>query len=431
MNSYVEIIIILILLLCNGLLAMAEMSIVSSRKARLHQWSNEGDRGAQLALSIANSPNEFLSTVQIGITLVGIFTGAYGGATIAEELATYLKSLPALAGYADALAFGLVVAVITYLSLILGELVPKRLALHSPEKIARWIARPMKLLSGIAKPVVALLSASTSMTLRIIGVKETRQPQVTEAEIQILVEQATAEGIFEEVEQDMIARVLMLGDRKVTSVMIPRTDVIWIDVKTPENELTALAADADHDYFPVGEGSVDNLLGVVSSKEIMRRKVRGQPIVLSEIMLQPAYVPENTTALKLLERLQDAQRNLALVLDEYGGFQGMVTIDDVIRAIVGQLPSQGEATRWEAHKREDGSWLVDAQMPIGEFKARLEIDTLLGEDESQFDTLAGFILFHLERIPRPGEYFDWEELRFEIVDMDRHRIDKVLIQRLR
>jgi len=269
---------------------MSEIAVISARKVRLHQLADAGDKNAQAALDIANSPNEFLSTVQIGITLVGIFAGAYGGATIAEELAEYLKHVPALAPYAGAVALGSVVAVTTYFSLIIGELVPKRLALHAPEKIARAVAIPMQFLSAVAKPLVLLLSTSTNCVMRIFGSKESREPPVTEAEIQVLVEQATEAGVFEEAEQEMVASVLRLGDRKVNSIMTPRTDVVWIAVSTNKEELVDLLNNSPHARFVVAEETLDHVLGVVESKAIIRRHMRNELIDLSELIAQPAYV---------------------------------------------------------------------------------------------------------------------------------------------
>jgi putative hemolysin len=430
LHQAVEFLVILILLLCNGLLAMAEMSIVSSRRARLHKWADEGNSSARLALDIADSPNDFLSTIQIGITLVGILTGAFGGATIADRLAFYLKQILFLAPHADALALGIVVAVITYLSLIFGELVPKRVALHSPEKIACMVAKPMRQLSQIAKPMVRLLSFSTGFVVKLMRMETKTDPQITEGEIQVLVEQATHEGVFEETEQEMIASVLELGDRKVTSIMTPRTNIVWIDVNATEEAIITLLQAAPHARFPVGDKSVDQITGVVETKDIMKRKLRGESIDLPSLVVQPIFVPETQTALQMLERFRAAGQDMAVVLDEYGGVHGLVTKDDIFQAIVGNLPTLGEAPKWEAHKRDDNSWLLDGQIPIADFKELLEIDKLPDEDEAEFRTLAGFILHQLNHVPETGERFEWEKLSFEIMDMDRHRIDKVLITRL-
>jgi len=425
-----EVVVVILLVLANGVLAMSEMALVSARKVRLHRMAGEGDQGAKLALEIANAPNEFLSTVQIGITLVGIMTGAFGGATIARELTQYFSSIPVVSSYAEPLAFTTVVVVIGYLSLIVGELVPKRLALHSPENISRIVAGPMRLLSQLAKPVVFLLSGSTNLVLRAFAIQPRNEPGVTEAEIQVLVDQATESGVFEEAEQEMVESVLSLGDRKVASLMMPRTEIEWLDVSATDDEMLELLDKAKYSRFPVADGSLDQVLGIVESRAILRRLIGGQPVKLDTLVTQPAYVPESTTALELLERFRDSKQHLVIVMDEYGGVQGLVTRDDLFEAIVGQLPMHDEAPRWEAHQREDGSWLLDGQMPVQEFQEILKLDSLPGGDVADYHTLAGFILCHLQCIPQIGDQFEWRDLHFEIVDMDWHRIDKVIVSKI-
>lgn len=426
----IELIIIFALILFNGVLSMSEIAIVSSRKARLHQLADQGDKNAKAALDISNSPNEFLSTVQIGITLVGIFTGAYGEANIADDLTFYLKQVPMLAPHAAQLALFLVVAIITYFSLILGELVPKRLGLHFPEKIARFVALPMQVLSNLSRPLVIVLSSSTNFVLRVFGIKESSEPPVTEAEIQVLVEQATEAGVFEESEQEMLASVLRLGDRSVKSIMIPRADVDWVDINISPEELVKVLEESSHSRLVVTEESPDHVLGIVELKGIMRNKISGKPVDLRAITTQPAYVPESFTVLDLLETFRGTKQHVAIVMDEYGGMEGLVTREDVFEAIVGELPAVGELPKWEARQREDGSWLLDGQIPLDDFKKIFDVDKLPGEEEAGYHTLAGFVLFHLERIPAAGEYFVWEDLRFEVVDMDHHRIDKLLVSRI-
>lgn len=425
-----EVVIIILLIVANGVLSMSEIALVTARKARLHQWADEGDRGARLALDIANSPNDFLSTVQVGITLVGIITGAFGGATIARELADHLKHIPAVAAYADALAFAVVVALITYFSLIVGELVPKRIGLHSAERISRTMAAPMQLVSWFAKPIVILLSGSTNLALHVLGIGQQSALPVTEAEIQVLVEQATEAGVFEQAEQEMLASVLKLGDRKVGSIMTPRTDVVWIDVNTSVQELHELVKTSLHDRFPVADQSLDHILGVVDSKAIMRRLIEGKPVEFGALMYQPVYVPENTTALELLEHFRGISQHVAIVMDEYGGVQGLVSGDDLFEAIVGDLPARDGVPKWEAHQRDDKSWLLDGSMPLGQFRELFDMAPFPSDDHADYHTLAGFILFHLQKIPDPGQYFEWQGLRFEVILMDRHRIDKVLVQRV-
>lgn len=424
-----EIVIIIMLILANGVLALSEMAIVSSRKSRLHQLAESGDRGAQAALEISNSPNEFLSTVQIGITLVGILAGAFGGATLGDELAAQLKTLPHIPNYAPAIAIFIVVGSITYLSLIIGELVPKRLALHAPEKVARVVAQPMQFLSRIAKPIVWVLSTSTSFIVNLFGLSESNDPQVTEAEIHVLVGQAAEAGVVEESEQEMVAEVLRLGDRKVTALMTPRTEIAWLDVNDTLDEILQEIDSSSHTRFPVADMTLDVVLGIVESKTILRLLHKQKTVNLRELILEPLYVPETTTALNLLESFRDAKLKMALVLNEYGGLQGLVTGQDIFRTIVGEFQEVGDEPKWETVQRDDGSWLLDGQMPIDEFEDLVELN-LHSNEQHSYQTVAGFILAHLERIPKTGETFEWSGLHFEIVDLDRHRIDKLLVKKV-
>lgn len=434
-----EISVILLLILANGVLSMSEMAIVSSRKARLLQLAEHGDKGAASALELADSPNDFLSTVQIGITMVGILTGAFGGATLADELTLLLKPIFGAQHYANAVAIVIVVSITTFLSLIIGELVPKRLALHSPEKVARMVARPMRKLSACVSPLVHLLGRSTNFILDMFGIKESNDPQVTEAEIHVLVEQAAEAGIVEESEQEMVAEVLRLGDRRVTSIMTQRTDIAWLDVNSTVDEIIEIIAKSKHTRFPVADGSLDTVHGIVEVKDFLPSIVKREAINLAALAHEPLVIPESLSALDVLERLRDEQAKIALVMSEYGGLQGLITSEDIFHAIVGHLPEAGTAPKWEAVRRDDGSWLLDGQMPILEFQEMFELSSITihegdaGEAESdgdfQFQTLAGFILAKLQRIPKTGEKFQWRDLHFEIVDLDRHRIDKVMVRR--
>ncbi|MBX9572320.1 MAG: hemolysin family protein [Candidatus Obscuribacterales bacterium] len=436
-----EVSIILLLIVANGVLSMSEMAIVSSRKARLLQLAEHGDKGAASALQLADSPNDFLSTVQIGITMVGILTGAFGGATLADEITLLLKPLVGGAQhYANAIAIGIVVSITTFLSLIVGELVPKRLALHSPEKVASMVARPMRKLSACVSPLVHLLGRSTNLILDLFGIKESTDPQVTEAEIHVLVEQAAEAGIVEESEQEMVAEVLRLGDRRVTSIMTPRTEIAWLDVNSTVEEIIEFIAENKHTRFPVADGSLDTVHGIVETKDLLPAIIKKQPINLAEFSHEPLVIPESLSALDVLERLRDERAKIALIMSEYGGLQGLITSEDIFHAIVGHLPEAGSTPRWEAVQREDGSWLLDGQMPIDEFQEMFDLSHIVthdldadGKSESEgdfhFETLAGFILAQLQRIPKTGEKFQWRDLHFEIVDLDRHRIDKVMVRR--
>ncbi len=426
----IDIAVILLLLLCNGFLAMTEMAIVSARKARLLQWAEAGDKSARIALEIANSPTHFLAAIQIGITLIALLTGVFGGATIADDIAERVRnSVPHLAPHSDAIGIGIVVTLLTFISVVLGELVPKRIALSAPELIAKYVALPIRVFVKIARPAVWILSSSTETVLRVLGINPSADMTVTEAEIHVMVEQATEAGVFEEVEQEMVASVLRLDVKRVGSIMTPRREIEWIDTNDTEDVWYQEALNVPHSRLPVGEGSLDRVLGIVQTRLLIKQKVVDGKIDLKALMYEPMYVPESMNALDLIQRFRENSQQQALVMDEYGGVHGIVTREDVFEAIVGELPMPGDIPRWSITRREDGSWMADGQSPIDEFKEALVIDDLPGEEKEDYRTLAGFILFHLERVPAEGEKFEWGDFEFEIVDMDRHRIDKVLIRR--
>jgi putative hemolysin len=425
-----EAMVILLLIILNGLFAMSEIAVISARKTRLQQWANEGNPRARIALELANTPNQFLATIQIGITLVGILTGAFGGATIASKLALGLENIPVLAPYSRPISLAVVVLPITYLSLIMGELVPKRLALNSPERIASAIAGPMRALARLASPVVHLLGLSTEALLRGLGIRPSAEPPVTEEEIRALIEQGTRAGMFEEAEQEMVERVFRLGDRRVSAVMTPRTEIVWLDRDASLEEIQHIITESIHSRFLVAQGSLDNVLGVVHAKELLLHFLRGQPLDLAAMLLQPLYVPESMRALEVLELFKQSATHIALVVDEYGGIQGLVTPSDILEAIVGDLPVAGEPLEPLAVQREDGSWLLDGMLPVDEFKELFHLGRLPGEDQGVYQTLAGFVIMQLGRIPAVSDHFDWGGLRIEVVDMDGNRVDKVLAQPL-
>ena len=422
-----EILILLVLIIANGIFSMSEMAIISSRKVRLQQMANQGDAKAKAALELAEAPNRFLSTVQVGITLIGILTGALGGATIADKLALYVELIPGLAPYSQAIAFGMVVLTITYLSLIVGELVPKRLALNNPERIAASVAIPMRVLAAGAYPVVHLLSASTDLVLRILGIGPSTEPQVTEEEIKVLIEQGTEAGTFEEAEQDMVQRVFRLGDRPVNALMTPRPDIVWLDLEDSAEENRHKMMDSCHSRFPVCQGGLDNVLGVMHVTDLLARTLSGQPLDLTISLRQPVFVPESTRGLKILELFKQTGIHVALVVDEYGVIQGLVTLNDVLVEIVGDVPSAGELEEPQAVQREDGSWLLDGMLPVDEFVELFDIDELRGDHQGSYQTLGGFVMTHLGRIPAAADHFEWEGMRFEVMDMDGNRVDKVLV----
>ena len=422
-----EILVIFLLFIANGIFAMSEIAVVSAKRVRLQERANKGDAGARLALELANAPQDFLSSVQIGITLVGILMGALGGGTLAAAVAANLERVPLLSPYSKALGVGIVVLGLTYLSLVIGELVPKRLALNSPERIASAVARPMRWLAVLASPVVRLLTVSTNVLLRILRVKPSTEPPVTEEEIQVLIEQGTQAGVFEEAEQDMVTGVFRLGDRHVSTIMTPRTEIVWLDLEDSPEETRRKITESGHTQFPVGQGSLDNILGVVQSKDLLTRCLANQlPVDLKAVLQRPLLVPETKPVLQAIELFRESRKHIALVIDEYGGLQGMVTINDILEGIVGDLPAMGEAAPG-AVQREDGSWLLDGLMPVDEFKEILQVGELPGEERGYYHTLGGFVMTHLGRIPSAADHFEWNGLRFEVVDMDGRRVDKVLV----
>ncbi len=423
-----EFLIIFLLVLANGVFAMSEIAIVSARRARLQHLASRGDRRAEAALSLAEAPNRFLSTVQVGISLIGIVAGVFGGATFSETLAISLKQVYFLAPYADAIALVIVVMGITYLSLVIGELVPKRLALHHPEQIAMFVARPMLCLESLASPVVSFLSASTEVILRLFGIESSQaEPSISEEEIKVMIQQATKAGTFEEVEQEMVERVLRLGDMRVSALMTPRPDIIWLDLEDTAEENYRKLVENPHTRFPVCQGGLDHLLGVVQVNDLLTRGLTGQTLELTSVLRQPVYVPESTRGLKVMELFKQASTHIALVVDEYGVIQGLVTLNDILEAIIGDIPSIGTPEEPEAVQREDGSWLLDGMMAIDDFRELFLLPELPGEQRGNFHTLGGFVITHLGRIPATADYFEWDNFRFEVADMDGNRVDKVLM----
>jgi putative hemolysin len=425
-----QIIIILALIIANGIFAMAEIAIVSARKTRLQQRAEEGDERAKIALELANSPSRFLSTIQIGITLIGILAGAFGGATIAEKLAPALNRIPWIAPQGGAVSLFLVVLGITFLSLIIGELVPKQIALHHAERISAAVAPAMRRLSWLAAPIVHLLSFSTQLVLRAFGVRPSEEVTVTEEEIKLMIEQGTQEGVFEPSEQEIVERVFRLADRTANSLMTPRPDVVWLDPSEPPEEIQQKITADSHTHYPVAEGQIDHIIGVVNSKDLLSQNLACQPIDLRSVLRPALFIPESMSALDMLERFKQKRTHVAFVIDEHGGFQGLVTTSDILEALVGDIPMPGEFEEAEIIQREDGSWLVDGKVPADELKELLQADELPFENENLYQTLGGLVMAFLGRIPKSGDHFEWGGFRFEVMDMDGHRVDKVLINPL-
>jgi putative hemolysin len=425
-----QIVIILALIIANGLFSMAEIAILSARKVRLQQRADEGDPRAKIALELASSPSQFLSTIQIGITLVGILAGAYGGATIADKLAPELNRIAWIAPRGGAVSLFVVVLAITFLTLIIGELVPKQIALQHAERISAALAPAMKTLAWVASPLVHLLSLSTQLVLRLFGIKPSGETSVTEEEIKMMIEQGTQEGVFEPTEQEMVERVFRLGDRTVNALMTPRPDVVWLDLNDSPEEIQNKITSNSHTHYPVAEDQIDTIIGMVNSKDLLSQNLSCRPIDLRSVLRPALFIPETMSALDLLERFKKKRTHVALVIDEHGGFQGLITTSDVLEAIVGDIPTPGDTEEADVIRREDGSWLVDGKVLADELKELLDRDELPFEDENLYQTLGGLVMAFLDRIPRSGDHFDWNGFRFEVVDMDGHRVDKVLIKPL-
>jgi putative hemolysin len=426
----IQIVVILALIVANGLFAMAEIAVVSARKARLQQRAEEGDSGAKIALELAISPSRFLSTIQIGITLVGILAGAFGGAIIAEQLAPHLNQMAWIAPHGSAVSLFIVVLAITYLSLIIGELVPKQIALNHAERISAAIAPFMRTLSWLGSPLVYLLSISTQLVLRVFGIKPSEETSVTEEEIKLMIEQGTQEGVFEPTEQEMVERIFRFGDRTASALMTPRPDVVWLDPNEPAEEIQKKITADSHTHYPVAEGQIDRIIGLVNSKDLLSQNLSCRPIDLRSVLRPALFIPESMPALDVLERLKQKRTHVAFVIDEHGGFQGLVTTSDILEAIVGDIPLPDETEEADIIRREDGSWLVDGKVLADELKELLQANALPFEDENLYQTLGGLVMAFLGRIPRSGDHFEWSGFRFEVMDMDGHRVDKVLIRSL-
>lgn len=429
-NIFLQILVIFLLLLANGIFAMAEIAIVSARKVRLQRLANEGNKHARTALQLADNPSLFFSTIQVGITLVGILAGAFGGVTLGRKLGVYLDTFPLLAPYGETIGIAIVVLLVTYFSLIIGELVPKRLAHSHAERIAVLVASPMNGLSKIASPVVGLLMASTEAVVRFLNVKPSAEPSITEEEIKVLIEQGTQIGVFEEVEQDMIEGVLNMDDRRVKAVMTPRPQIAWLDIQDSLDEIRRKVAHNHHSRFPVADDNLNNVLGVLYVKDLLAQSLAGESFDLKTLLHPALFVPETVSVLKVLELFKQEHSHLALVTDEYGSIEGLVTSDDILDSIVGDIPTVGARAEPLAVQREDGTWLLDGLLQIEQLKEIFDLRQLPDEEQNGYQTLAGFVINQVGHIPTAGQHFEWDQLRFEVVDMDGRRVDKVLVMPL-
>ncbi|MDC7698570.1 hemolysin family protein [Vogesella indigofera] len=422
-----DIFIIFVLFFLNGIFAMAEIAIVSSRKVRLQQWAEEGHRGAIAALKLADEPTRFLSTIQIGITLIGILSGAFGEAAIADRLIPYFASVPLLADIARPLALGITVLLITYFSLIIGELVPKRIGMQNPEVLATVLAPPMLLLARATRPLVRFLSLSTETVLRVLGIKKPKEPSITEEEIKVLMEQGAEEGIFERAEQELVENIFSLDEKKVVSIMTQRKDIIALDIDDPLEDNLRIIKQSVFTRYPVCKGGFENVLGMIQAKDLLHRLLDDKSVTLAELVRPPLYVPEAISPMQLLEQFKRTRNHTALVVDEYGEIEGLVSINDVMEAIVGDLPTEASDSDEEIVQRDDGSWLVDGMMSLDDFKEHFDLDMIEGEETGDFQTVAGFVIFMLGRVPATADRVEWGGFTFEVVDMDRTRVDKLLV----
>lgn len=425
-----EIAILLALICLNGLFAMSEIALVTARKARLQKLIDEGDSGASAAVKLGEDPTRFLSTIQIGITSIGVLNGIVGEAALAEPFAMWLTDLGVSEAYASFTATALVVVVITYLSIVVGELVPKRIGQSYPETFARLVARPIHLLALATKPFVILLSASTRALLRLMGVKETKGTPVTEEEIHAMLVEGTSAGVIESHEHTMVRNVFRLDDRQIGSLMVPRADIVCLDVNDSFEDNLRRIEDSDHARFPVVQNGIENILGVINARQWLARALQDKSHALRDQTLQaPLYVPETITGMELLDNFRLSDVHMAFVIDEYGEVQGIITLQDLIEAITGEFQPRDPETSW-AVQREDGSWLLDGHIPVPELKDRLGLDEVPEEERGRYHTLSGMIMLLTGALPKVADAVEWEGWRLEIVDMDGRAIDKVLATRM-
>jgi len=418
-----DVIILLFLIFLNGLFVMAEIALVSARKSRLENLAENGDEKAHSALKLAESPELFLSTAQIGITLIAILTGFYSGEKFSKELQPYLERIPFLQHYAENLSTALILVLVTLLSIICGELIPKRIGLVRAEQIARLVARPVRILSLITYPIVWLLNKTSNLFFRVFSINPSADSAVTEDEIKAIINEGTEQGAIEEAEQEIIERVFHLGDRNITSLMTHRSDILWFDLDDNEETIKEKILREPHSVYPICDGEIDNIKGVVSIKTLY---VTDDNIPFKDVMSPPLFVPENNSAYMVLEKFKQSKIHCCFIVDEYGSLLGLITLNDILEAIIGDI-AQPDIPDYELKLREDGSWLVDAQIPFYDFLAHFHKTEWRDEGDHEFDTLAGFLLNHLEHIPNSGEKLEWRGFLFEIIDMDAQRIDKVLV----
>lgn len=422
-----EILIILILVIINGVFSMSEIALISSRKTKLEIASKNGDRRASAALELANSPNRFLSTVQIGITLISILTGIFSGDAITSDIQNFLTNLGLDLKYADNLAVGLVVLIIGFVQLVLGELVPKRIGMSNPEAIAKVMVAPMNVLSKITSPFIWLLTKCSDLIIKILGI-EISDSSVTEEEIKSMIQEGTTGGAIDEIEQEIVQNVFHLGDRKITSLMTNRSDVTFLDIEDSIKENKDKIIESKHSVYPICEGDIDNIIGLLYIKDLLGKDLNVELENLKQFGKVPLFIPENNQAYQALEKFREERIHMGIILDEYGSVMGIITLNDILDALVGDI-SVDDEFGYDIHEREDGSFLVDASLPFDDFLNHFDIQINNRKEYTGFDTLGGFALHILQEIPDTGDKFEWEDYEFEIIDMDKNRIDKILLMK--
>ena len=419
-----EIVILLFLIIVNGLFVMSEIALVSARKGRLESLANKGDAKAKVALALAENPDKFLSTAQIFITLIVIVTGVYSGEKFGHYIEPYLEKIDLLKPYAPKIATGIIIALVTFLSIIFGELIPKRLGMMRAEKIARQVAGPMNFLSTVTHPIIWLLSKISYLIFKLFNVKTSKDNSVTEDEIKAMITEGSEHGTIEEEEKEIIERVFHLGDRKITALMTHRTEILWFDIDDTVQTIIDKSGDIIYSTYPVCDKTVDDIKGIIYIKELLKAD---EHTSLKDLLKPALFVPENNTPYQVLEKIKTTQIHSCFIVNEYGTLEGMITLNDILEAIVGDVPQSGQE-EYEIKERSDGTYLVDAQITFYDFLSHFEKTEWMNEEEHQFDTVAGFVLHELERIPQTGDTFDWRGFSFEIVDMDGQRIDKLIVK---
>lgn len=419
-----DIIILIGLIFLNALFVVSEIALVSARKARLEHMADRGDKKAKNALNLSQNPELFLSAAQIGITLIAILTGVYSGEKFSADLKPFFQSIPLLSPYADGISTTIVVIIVTFVSIIFGELIPKRIGLLKAEKIAKMMAQPMRVFAKITHPFVWLLNKTSNGFFKLFNIKTASDETVTEEEIKAIISEGTESGTIEEEEKEMIERIFHLGDRNITSLMTHRSDILWFDLTDNEEKIREKIIAQPHSVYPICDGELDNIKGVVSIKDLYV----SDDFTLFKDLMQPAlFVPDNNTAYQVMEKFKESKIHSCFIVDEYGSVLGMITLNDILEAIIGDMPQLDQEDDYVVMKRDDGTYLVDAQIPFYDFLRRFEKTEWMTEEEHQYDTLAGCILHELERIPQCGDKLEWKDFKIEVIDMDGHRIDKVMV----